>query len=272
LSERRVNRPNRRPKTAQRAAETQARPQSPLYLLTGALLGLVAGLILAWGIYPSTVVDVPPSSLSDEYRNQYRAAVALAFATSGDLGRAQARLNLLGDPDPVRALVSQAQLTLLDETAQREARALSQLAGALEALLASQETDVAAEGASAEDLQGNETLAATVNPGQGYALRDQELLCEADGPLLKIFVYDQAGNAQAGTRIVTRSDEGQDEFFTGLKPEVSPGYADFTMDPGVVYAIIVEGVEVINPLQAASCELADGEPAWGSWQLLVDAE
>jgi hypothetical protein len=232
----------------------------------------VAGLILAWGIYPSTVVDVPPSSLSDEYRNQYRAAVALAFATSGDLGRAQARLNLLGDPDPVRALVSQAQLTLLDETAQREARALSQLAGALEALLASQETDVAAEAVSAEDLQGNETLAATVNPGQGYALRDQELLCEADGPLLKIFVYDQAGNAQAGTRIVARSDEGQDEFFTGLKQEVSPGYADFAMEPGVVYAIIVEGVEVINPLQAASCELADGEPAWGSWQLLVDAK
>src|SRR3990172_7122863 len=140
LSDRRVNRPDRRPKTAQRAAETQAKPQAPLYLLTGALLGVVVGLILAWGIYPSTVVDVPPSSLSDEYRNQYRAAVALAFATSGDLGRAQARLNLLGDPDPVRALVSQAQLTLLDETAQREARALSQLAGALEALLASQET------------------------------------------------------------------------------------------------------------------------------------
>lgn len=268
-----MKRPDRRPKTAQRAAEAGPRPQPPLYLLTGLVLGLVAGLVISWGLYPATVVDVPPASLSDGYKNQYRAAVALAFATSGDLGRARARLALLEDPDPVRALVSQAQLTLVDEDAQREARALSQLAAALEAHLASQETAAAAEGLSAEGLQGGGTpAAATLVPGGNYRLRDQQLLCEAEGPLLKIFVYDQAGNAQAGARIVAGSNEGQDEFFTGLKPEISPGYADFDMEPGVVYALFVEGVEVMNPLQAAACELPDGEPAWGSWLLRVDAK
>lgn len=260
--------PDRRPKTAQRA-RGKPRRQPPLYLLTGLVLGLVAGLLGSWLLFPPAVVDVPPASLDEANKDQYRTMVALAYAASGDLHRAETRLVLLDDPDPVRALVSQAQLNLVDADTQREARALSQLAAALESHLASQAT----ASAPAEALQGDETSgAATPIPQRSYQLRDQELQCEADGPLLKVFVYDPDGNAQPGARIVVSSGAGQDEFFTGLKPEISPGYADFAMDPDTVYALFVEGVEVVNPLQAAACELPDGEPAWGSWVLRVDAQ
>lgn len=107
--------------------------RSLLFLLTGLLIGLGFGLVIAWLLFPARVGAVDPSLLADSARDQYRAAIALAYAASGDLGRAEARLALLGDGDAARTLRNQAQLALLEPDAQRQARALSQLADALDA-------------------------------------------------------------------------------------------------------------------------------------------
>jgi len=57
---------------------------------------------------------------------------------------------------------------------------------------------------------------------------------------------------------------GEDRFFTGLKPEVDPGYADFAMEPGVVYQVRVGKVdsEVASDISATPCAGEDEAAAW----------
>jgi hypothetical protein len=78
-----------------------------LYLLTGLILGFVIGLVFAWAPQPAVVEDSAPSSLEAQAKDQYRALIATAFAAGGDLVRAEARLELLGDKDPYAAVVEQ---------------------------------------------------------------------------------------------------------------------------------------------------------------------
>jgi hypothetical protein len=101
-----------------------------LYLLTGLVLGIALGLIYAWIISPAAVVDTKPDSLQASSKDQYRSQIALAFVSTGDLVRASARLDLLGDENPCQSVLAQAEhLALGGETA--EVTALRLLATAL---------------------------------------------------------------------------------------------------------------------------------------------
>ena len=80
--------------------------RGPWYLATGLILGLALGLVYAWVLFPVQFIDNAPSSMREDFKDQYRALVAVAYVANGDLGRAQARLALLGDPDVFRALFS----------------------------------------------------------------------------------------------------------------------------------------------------------------------
>lgn len=250
----------------------QRRP--PFYLLTGLIIGLVLGLILII-LFPASRVDLAPANLADEYKVEYRLMVALSYATSGNIVRAQARLALLGDGDPVRALASQAQLALVDSSSQREARALASLAADIQILFDSAQSTSAAVNTPNPDQQGAvATPFQTTAENAVYRLSSQELLCEsADSPpLIKIFVFDGNDNAQAGVRLSVNSVDGNEEFFTGARPEFGPGYADYEMTPGNQYTLSIQGTQLIGGLQAAACETDEGEPAWGSWLLLFKAE
>lgn len=101
------------------------------YLLTGILVGFLAGLAVAWIVQPVEYVDTSPASLRSSYKEYYRILIATSYAASGDLVRAKARLELLGDEDPLQALTEQAQRTLAGGSSPDEARALSLLAAAL---------------------------------------------------------------------------------------------------------------------------------------------
>lgn len=79
-----------------------------LYLLTGLILGIILGLVFSWAVFPAGPKDSPPGNLQPEQKDQYRALIAMAFVSTGDLVRARARLSLLGDPDPYASLVEQA--------------------------------------------------------------------------------------------------------------------------------------------------------------------
>jgi hypothetical protein len=62
---------------------------------------------------------------------------------------------------------------------------------------------------------------------------------------------------------------GEDHFFTGLKPELGLGYADFTMTPGVEYTLqLGAGGEPVTDLKPAECQAAGGARYWGSWRLI----
>jgi hypothetical protein len=79
------------------------------FLLTGLLIGLALGLLYTRVMEPVQYYDVSPVSLSEADKDQYRGMVALAYDANGDIGRARARLRLLGDAKTVWSLSAQAQ-------------------------------------------------------------------------------------------------------------------------------------------------------------------
>lgn len=61
---------------------------------------------------------------------------------------------------------------------------------------------------------------------------------------------------------------GEDHFFTGLKPELGLGYADFVMTPKVIYSVhLADGGQAVGDLTAAECVADDDSRYWGSWFL-----
>ena len=102
--------------------------RGPLYLFTGILIGLIAGLLFAWLIEPVQFTDALPSQLNPEAKDRYRAMIALAFQVDANLGRARQRLALLNDSSPAQALAAQAQGA--GSANEREAQAIGLLADA----------------------------------------------------------------------------------------------------------------------------------------------
>jgi hypothetical protein len=105
--------------------------RGPWYLLTGLVLGAALGLAYAWFYAPVRYVDASPASLSEADKDLYRALISAAFTANGDLPRAQARLNLLDDPEPARVLAVQAQRALTEGRPESEVYALGLLAVSL---------------------------------------------------------------------------------------------------------------------------------------------
>jgi hypothetical protein len=106
-------------------------PRGNWYLLTGLILGLILGLVLSLQVFPVRYENSDPSMLADDQRGEYRRLIAEAYRSDGNLPRAQQRLALLRDEDPVRALAAQAQRILADGGGPDDARPLAQLAAAL---------------------------------------------------------------------------------------------------------------------------------------------
>ena len=62
---------------------------------------------------------------------------------------------------------------------------------------------------------------------------------------------------------------GEEHFFTGLKPEIGDGYADYLMTPDVVYSIqLAKGGAAVSNLTAPSCSTEAGVSNWGSLKLV----
>jgi hypothetical protein len=62
--------------------------------------------------------------------------------------------------------------------------------------------------------------------------------------------------------------DGADRAVTGLRPWVSPGYADFNLQLGVFYALSVEepNAPVLSGLSLQTCP--DG--GTGSWEIVIE--
>lgn len=105
--------------------------RGPWYLLTGVVLGLVAGLIYGWVIQPVGEQNVAPSALKPGYIAEYRILIAQAYMVDGDLVRAKARLDLLGDENVIQTLEQQARIMQTKPGFGDEAHALARLAADL---------------------------------------------------------------------------------------------------------------------------------------------
>ncbi len=279
-----------------------SRPAYFTALLLALLLGLGAGLAYAWVISPRGAADSNPALLRADFKDQYRSAIAAAYAASGNLPRAKARLSLLGDDDPAGALGAQAQQSIargnFAEADQLAALALAIQSGANASLPpAPTETSepVSIEPSASPEFafvltetpQPIETLpletlpplltstprpTRTPLPTQGapFRLVGQETVCDPTLPegLLQVIVFNASRRQLPGIKIIVTWEAGGEEFFTGFKPELGNGYADFLMSPGVSYAIqLAAGSEIASGLTAPACRTSSGEAYLGGYKL-----
>jgi hypothetical protein len=260
-----------------------------LSTLIAFMLALVAGLYYTWQIDPVEYVDTAPDSLRDDFKADYMALIAAAYASNGDLIRAQARLGLFSDEDPATTLAALAQQRLAEGHHESEARALAILAstlgeqptpfiqtpGAIETVLASHPsatTGVQSPLSTPRTPIFDPVPSRTPTPisTAPFELQSREGICDPtmQQPLLQTIIYDTQGALLPGVEVLVVWDTGQDHFFTGLKPEFGLGYGDFTMSAGVSYTLQIAGnSQWVTALTAEECEVDGDENYWGSWLL-----
>jgi hypothetical protein len=63
----------------------------------------------------------------------------------------------------------------------------------------------------------------------------------------------------AGAEIIVTWSQGEDHFFTGFKPELGDGYADFIMQPDTVYSVrVLKGGSFVPNISAPACTDENG--------------
>jgi hypothetical protein len=115
------------------------------------------------------------------------------------------------------------------------------------------------------------TRTATPTPGAPFTLQELSLVCNPNlpGPLIQMQVLNAAGQPVPGFGVSVRWDGSEETVFTGLKPELGLGYADFSMIPGIIYSVqMSDGGEIVPNVAAAECEGEGGSRYWGSWLLI----
>jgi hypothetical protein len=83
-----------------------------------------------------------------------------------------------------------------------------------------------------------------------------------------VLVLNSNRRQLAGVEVVVTWDAGKEQFFTGLKPELGNGYADYIMTPEVQYAIqLARGSDVALGIVAPTCQAPSGETFFGGIKL-----
>jgi len=78
-----------------------------------------------------------------------------------------------------------------------------------------------------------------------------------------VTVLDADGQPKPNVELFIRWSGGDDHFFTGLKPEIGAGYADFTMEKGETYQVeVVMQSDVAQGIVADVCEGKDHLASW----------
>jgi hypothetical protein len=279
--------------------------------------GFGIGLAYSWAISPVEYVDASPALLRDDFKDQYRIVIAASYASSHDLARARARLELLSDTDPVGELSAQAQRTVGSSESAENVQLLAQLATDLQKgvvgvpvtstpfptatadesettpIIATPSTKSAATQTPTLELIGTTStpttetiptpfaiLAFTLTPrptitpipdtGTPFILVGQDTVCDPaiEPGLLQFTLIDSRRRQIAGIEIIVSSIEGEDRLFTGFKPEVGNGYADFVMRENISYSVrVVEGGAFINNISAPICTDPNGKTYLGGLSL-----
>lgn len=276
------------------------RSRAPWYLLTGLLLGLAAGISFSVWWWPVPYDYAAPSELNAAAKDQYRLTVARAYQASRDSGRAYPRLDLLKDTDKAAVLGAQAQRSLASRSeldsqalaflasgldpAQRPKQVTA--AESMPAVIPTMQSEITN---TPSGITSQLTPQSTVEPGTPQAtyapisipsaeipratptlfptlsapfvLKERVVDCSSKTPgLLQIWIDNAAGQAIPGVRIQIAWKDGEESFFTGLKPEINAGYADYEMTRSLTYSLRVgENGETINDLGVADCT-AEGRP------------
>lgn len=277
--------------------------------LAGLALGAALGIFGAWGFAPAPQLETTPAALRADFKADYRLLIALAFRANPDPLRAQARLATLGDPEPVKSLREQSQQMLANQAPLEVVQLLADLATALEnqpapdaatTLAASSPIPVASfptleaspsplPPASVTPAQSptpsetppppptplifatpRPTRTATFTPGAPFQLVNQTNVCQPGQPsLLQVFLTGPNQQPIPGVELVLTWLGGEEHFFSGLKPEIDPGYADYRLTEKVEYALSLSaGSTRLTGLTAPLClEDPNGQAYYGGLRL-----
>jgi hypothetical protein len=289
------------------------------FLLSGLVLGLSTGLLVAWVIFPIQYVDTSPSSLRIDFKDEYRFMIASAFAASADLPRAQARLATLAEPDPIKILGDQAQRMLASNSSMEQVQIIADLSLALqshaalpnptnEPVMTATNLPINQSTATPFDLSIASPVASytpiftptpepstlptmedtpspvplpiftiaprpvrtsTPTPVAAFEISKQNTFCDPAQPgLLQIFLTNSAGKPAVGIELVITWLGGEEHFFTGFKPDINPGYADYAMTGNIEYALTLasSGTRVTG-LTAPACTDTNGNAYPGGLRL-----
>ena len=272
----------------------RTRTSIPWQILLTGLIGCGLGLGYAWFIAPVEYINADPAMLRTDFKDHFREVIAAAYASNADLERARARLAVLGDADVIQALSAQAQQMLAAGEPFERVSQVAQLASDIQSgqpnVQIIQITDTSqAEPATAQstfvltDNQAGEpgtgtpvvetpslivtitprpTRTPTFTPGPAFALVGQEPQCDPDTGhgLLQVMLMDARRRQIPGIEITVTWGGGEDRFYTGLKPELGNGYADFQMDSSKTYSVkIAEGGTQVSSVIPPPCSLPNGE-------------
>lgn len=115
------------------------------------------------------------------------------------------------------------------------------------------------------------TRTPTATSGSPFVLQSNTFVCDPNlpNPLIQVIAEDSDGDPLPGEEVTTTWEDGQDHYFTGLKPELGLGYADYSMTPGVIYQVRMSGGgQTVPDITPAECETEAGQRYWGSWLLV----
>ena len=265
----------------------------PWITISAFIIGITLGLTYAWVISPTRYVDTIPASLRADFKDRYRIVISSAYAATGDIQRARARLALLGDADSLQALSAQAQQMLAKGADFEAVNQVAQLASDLQGKNISQSTNTQtiitplaktklspAPNTTEQPLQTESvstpgqpqdplstatprpTRTPTFTPGAPFIVLSQETICKPNltEALLQVYVIDARRRPLPGIELIVTWDGGEDHFFTGFKPELGNGYADYQMQAGVSYVLrIGSGGAFATDLAVPSCPSANGD-------------
>jgi hypothetical protein len=266
-------------------------------LFVGVATGLALGLMLTWVVWPVQYYDTDPVDLRPEHKEDYIVLVGAAYAVDRDLARAEARLTKLEEKDVGSVVAGLAGRYLREGRDVEETRSLAKLADALGVSTSAMLVYIATPTPLPTFTPEGPSVAlgppppmvpmptppaaaglprATTTPGAVFHLLEKRRFCEGQGGgRILVYVRDEEEQGLPNVRITISWPEGEDEFFTGLKPEEDPGCADFAMQQGMMYNLTIAGAEGIEGLStefsAADCPNIE-QRVPSSWRLVFQRE
>ena len=271
------------------------------------VVGIGLGLLYAWMIAPVRYINTTPNTLRADFKDQYRMLIAASYSSTHDLARAKIRLELLSDADSVQVLSAQAQRLLAAGQPFDVVQQVAMLADDVQSGVAhipptaTTESNISVESPTsmpAASLSGTETPQATpaesptiesvntmipldtITPrpthtstptaGAPFILLSNDKVCSpnlTDG-LMQISLIDSHHHQMPGVEIVITWDGGEEHIFTGFKPDIANGYADYVMQPDVTYTVhIAESGTPVPNLTAPACTDSSGQTYTGGLHL-----
>ena len=74
-----------------------------------------------------------------------------------------------------------------------------------------------------------------------------------------VYIIDSKRRPLPGMELIVTWDGGEDHFFTGFKPELGDGYADYQMQSGISYNLrVASGGAPVTGITIPSCPTTSG--------------